>query len=57
MVNGEPAIVTMAGDRILGTTSIATDGERIVAFMRVLNPDKLQRLRVRIRPAEGTVPL
>ena len=57
MVNGEPAIVTVAGDRIVGTTSIATDGERIVAFMRVLNPDKLQRLHGRIRRAEGTIPL
>lgn len=43
-VNGEPAIVTHAGDRLLFTTSVATDGEQLLAFYRVLNPDKLRRL-------------
>ena len=41
-LNGEPAIVTHAGNRLLFTTSAETDGERIVAFYRVLNPDKLR---------------
>lgn len=48
-INGEPAIVTRAGDRILFTTSVDTDGERLTAFYRVLNPDKL-------RYVEGAVP-
>lgn len=43
-VNGEPAIITHAGDRLLFTTSVATDGELLLAFYRVLNPDKLTRL-------------
>ncbi|HSB52877.1 MAG TPA: RNA polymerase sigma factor SigJ, partial [Gemmatimonadales bacterium] len=43
-VNGEPAIVTHAGDRLLFTTSVATDGEQLLAFYRVLNPDKLRHL-------------
>lgn len=41
-LNGEPAIVTYAGDRVVFTTSFATDGERVTAFYRVLNPDKLR---------------
>lgn len=43
-VNGEPAIVTHAGDRCLFTTSVETDGERLLAFYRVLNPDKLRHV-------------
>jgi RNA polymerase sigma-70 factor (ECF subfamily) len=42
-LNGEPAIVTHAGERLLFTTSVETDGERLVAFYRVLDPDKLRR--------------
>ena len=41
-INGEPAIVTRAGSRLLFTTSAATDGERFLAFYRVLNPEKLR---------------
>ena len=41
-INGEPAIVTHGGDRLLFTTSVETDGERLVAFYRVLNPEKLR---------------
>ena len=41
-INGEPALVTYAGDRVLFTTSVATDGERLVEFYRVLNPEKLR---------------
>jgi RNA polymerase sigma-70 factor (ECF subfamily) len=41
-INGESAIVTRAGGRIVFTTAAATDGERLVAFYRVLNPDKLR---------------
>jgi RNA polymerase sigma-70 factor (ECF subfamily) len=50
-INGEPAIVTRAGDRLLFTTSVATDGERLVAFYRVLNPDKLRHVG-----GDGTAP-
>ena len=41
-LNGEPAVVTYAGDRVVFTTSFATDGERLTGFYRVLNPDKLR---------------
>ena len=43
-INGEPAITTWLGDRLVFTTSVATDGERLTAFYRVLNPDKLRRV-------------
>jgi len=43
-VNGEPAVGAFAGGQLVHTTAIATDGERITGFYRVLNPDKLQRL-------------
>jgi RNA polymerase sigma-70 factor (ECF subfamily) len=43
-INGEPAVLTLAGDRTLFTTSFAMDGEHIAAVYRVLNPDKLQRV-------------
>jgi hypothetical protein len=41
-INGEPAIVTHAEDRLLFTTSVETDGDRFVAFYRVLNPEELR---------------
>jgi RNA polymerase sigma-70 factor (ECF subfamily) len=41
-VNGQPAVAVFHGDLLAHVTSIATDGERITAFYRVLNPDKLQ---------------
>lgn len=40
-LNGEPAIVTKQGGRLIFTTSVETDGEKLLAFYRVLNPDKL----------------
>jgi RNA polymerase sigma factor (sigma-70 family) len=43
-INGEPAVLTLAGDRTLFTTSFALDGDRIAAVYRVLNPDKLQHV-------------
>jgi RNA polymerase sigma-70 factor (ECF subfamily) len=43
-INGEPAVLTLVGDRTLFTTSFALDGDRISAVYRVLNPDKLQRV-------------
>lgn len=43
-VNGEPALLTWLGDHLVSTTSVGTDGERLVVFYTVLNPDKLRRL-------------
>ncbi|HET7464079.1 MAG TPA: RNA polymerase sigma factor SigJ [Longimicrobium sp.] len=40
-VNGDPAVATFHGDELVHVTAIATDGERITSFYRVLNPDKL----------------
>jgi RNA polymerase sigma-70 factor (ECF subfamily) len=44
-LNGMPAIVTRIDGRVFAATSFATDGARIVAAYRVLNPDKLRRLQ------------
>lgn len=41
-INGEATIVTYVGAQLISTTSIVTDGERLVAFYRVLNPEKLR---------------
>jgi RNA polymerase sigma-70 factor (ECF subfamily) len=41
-INGEPAIVSYSGDSIFSVTSVESDGDRITAFYRVLNPEKLQ---------------
>jgi len=46
-INGEPALVSRAGDQILYTTSIDTDGERLIGFYRVLNPEKLRHVAER----------
>jgi RNA polymerase sigma-70 factor, ECF subfamily len=43
-INGEPAIVTMAGDQLFSTMSFDTDGERLTGFYRVLNPEKLRNV-------------
>lgn len=40
-LNGEPAVVSFYQDAVGFTTAIETDGDRITAFYRVLNPDKL----------------
>jgi hypothetical protein len=36
--------VTSRSGQVLGTTFIATDGDRIVAAYRILNPDKLRHV-------------
>ena len=41
-LNGEPAITTAYQGRLAFTTSVETDGERLVAFYRVLKPEKLK---------------
>jgi len=43
-LNGEPALAAFVYDALYHTTAIETDGERITAFYRVLNPDKLPSL-------------
>lgn len=43
-LNGEPALVTFRSGQLAFTTSIDTDGTRIVAVFRVLNPDKLRHV-------------
>lgn len=43
-INGEATVVTYVDGRLLCTTSIETDGERLVAFYRVLNPEKLRHV-------------
>jgi RNA polymerase sigma-70 factor (ECF subfamily) len=43
-INGEPAIASYSGDRIFSVTSVESDGERLTAFYRVLNPEKLQHV-------------
>lgn len=44
LLNGMPAIVTWVDARAFAATSFATNGERITAAYRVLNPDKLRRV-------------
>ncbi len=41
-LNGEPGITIWAGDRLVSTLSVDTDGERLTAFYAVLNPEKLR---------------
>ncbi|HEV8700703.1 MAG TPA: RNA polymerase sigma factor SigJ [Candidatus Polarisedimenticolia bacterium] len=43
-LNGEPTLVTSRSGQVVWTTSIATDGDRIVSAYRVLNPDKLRHV-------------
>jgi RNA polymerase sigma-70 factor (ECF subfamily) len=44
-INGYPAVITDAPGVYVSTTSFETDGARIFAIYRVLNPDKLQSVR------------
>jgi RNA polymerase sigma-70 factor, ECF subfamily len=48
-VNGEPAILSEVGGRVLAVTAFASDGERLTAGFRVLNPDKLRHVGVPAR--------
>lgn len=43
-LNGEPAVLTLAGERTVFTTSFAVRDGRIAAVYRVLNPDKLRHV-------------
>jgi RNA polymerase sigma-70 factor (ECF subfamily) len=44
-VNGVAGTVSYLDGRVHAVTSFATDGERILSVMRVLNPDKLAAMR------------
>jgi RNA polymerase sigma-70 factor (ECF subfamily) len=48
-LNGQPAIVTYHNGVIAATTSFETEGTRILAVYRVLNPDKLRHLNLSSR--------
>jgi RNA polymerase sigma-70 factor (ECF subfamily) len=41
VLNGEPALIQYLGERVFSANFIGTDGERITAMYRVMNPDKL----------------
>jgi RNA polymerase sigma-70 factor (ECF subfamily) len=43
-MNGEPALLMYKDGRPFGVTYCDTDGERITAFYRVMNPDKLREV-------------
>jgi RNA polymerase sigma-70 factor, ECF subfamily len=43
-INGEPGLLKYFDGRLVSATSIDTDGERILAFYSVLNPDKLKSI-------------
>lgn len=45
VLNGEPALVQHLGNRVFSVSFMATDGERVTAMYRVLNPDKLGDVR------------
>jgi RNA polymerase sigma-70 factor (ECF subfamily) len=40
-LNGEPAVVQYVRGRVFGATFCETDGERVTAMYRVMNPEKL----------------
>lgn len=48
-INGEPAIASYVGDRLFSTLSVDGDGERLIAFYSVLNPEKLRYVADRAR--------
>jgi RNA polymerase sigma-70 factor (ECF subfamily) len=56
-VNGEPAIVTRSAEGVRFITTAGTDGDRLVAFYRMLNPDKLRYVERPVPPrAEPAAP-
>jgi RNA polymerase sigma-70 factor (ECF subfamily) len=44
-LNGEPALVQYLGPRVFSANFIESDGDRITAMYRVMNPDKLGEVR------------
>jgi RNA polymerase sigma-70 factor, ECF subfamily len=51
LINGEPMIVTRGANGVRFITAAGTDGERLVAFYRMLNPDKLRYVEGSARSA------
>lgn len=47
-VNGEPAGLQFAGDRLVGVVTVVTDGRRVLDILVVRNPDKLRNLQRQI---------
>lgn len=43
-LNGEPAVLTLVGGRLLYATVLELDGDRVAGLYRVMNPDKLAPL-------------
>jgi RNA polymerase sigma-70 factor, ECF subfamily len=43
-LNGRPAVAAYHDGQLIHTTAVEMDGDRITAFFRVLNPDKLRRV-------------
>lgn len=41
LLNGQPAVLQYIGSRLFSANFIATDGERITAMYRLMNPEKL----------------
>ena len=56
-LNEEPAIASYTGGRLGSTISVATDGERIVAFYSMRNPDKLRHVVRDVAVADGAAAL
>ena len=44
-VNGEPAVVSYVNGQVVAVTFCQVDGDRVSAFYRVMNPDKLTHVR------------
>ena len=44
-INGEPGLLRHVDRKLESAQAVVTDGERIVAFYVVRNPDKLARIR------------
>lgn len=42
VVNGEPGLAMLHGDRLVSVLSIRTDGEKILGVFNIVNPDKLR---------------
>jgi RNA polymerase sigma-70 factor (ECF subfamily) len=51
LVGGRPGFVLEIGGRIHGVYALETDGERILAFHAVLNPEKLAAVAASLPPA------
>ena len=55
-LNGEPGILSWRAGRLYSTTSVLTDGARIHAVYRVVNPDKLRHAAAANPTGDGAAP-